>query len=225
MKTNRTSRRRQFDRLAGACFQNALRLHLDAIRLYKARSYPSALALSILAMEELAKTFLVEDSLWHDRVDDVPVEEAWQFMRIDLRNHVIKQSVFANRARPPRYDFKTRTSIGDWFWKLVLSGDLERLKQSATYVGLSTGKSAKARTRIASPSRISARRARAFITVVSDYLIDLVVGHLRDYYDADSDAVRAATNSALLRRLLAAWRPRGRIGVRAMKWHRMPRDE
>ena len=67
----------KFDRLAGICFENSLRLHFDSIKLFKSHSYASSLALSILAMEELAKAHLVENLVWHAIVDKTPIVISW----------------------------------------------------------------------------------------------------------------------------------------------------
>lgn len=60
---------RKFDRMAGLAFENAIRLHIDAMILFRERSYPTAFALSILAMEELAKADLIEWVVFHASAD------------------------------------------------------------------------------------------------------------------------------------------------------------
>lgn len=51
-------------KMAAFAFQNGIRLHKDAILLYKNKSYPSAIQISILSQEEIGKAFLLEDYIF-----------------------------------------------------------------------------------------------------------------------------------------------------------------
>jgi AbiV family abortive infection protein len=44
---------RKLQHIAGLALQNGIRLHFDSIVLLKNKSYPSALFLSVIAMEEI----------------------------------------------------------------------------------------------------------------------------------------------------------------------------
>ena len=50
----------KFKKLAAESLKNGLRLHFDSILLYRSKSYPSALQLSILALEEISKSYWIE---------------------------------------------------------------------------------------------------------------------------------------------------------------------
>lgn len=60
---------RKIDKMAGLSFENGLRLHFDSIVLFNSKSSPSAFFLSVLAIEEIGKSFLLTDFLFHSRID------------------------------------------------------------------------------------------------------------------------------------------------------------
>ncbi len=59
----------KIDWMAYLAFHNAIRLHEDSILLFKNRRYPSAFFLSVLALEEIGKMYMLEDFLYHSRFD------------------------------------------------------------------------------------------------------------------------------------------------------------
>jgi len=211
----------KFDNLAGLCFENSLRLHFDSIRLFQDRSYASALAFSILAMEELAKTHLIEDLVWHAIVDKTPLTLSWDELQKQnmLHSHRIKQRVFINRAFLPRWHKGKGKFVRNALWELVQSGRLEVLKQKALYVGLSSKSSRKGSQRIENPLSIAQGTPKKMITTISDYLIDLVVGVIHEYYSVDTVSMESKMDKKLLRHLMRAWPHRGRVGIRAVRIH------
>jgi AbiV family abortive infection protein len=83
------------DKMAGLSFENGLRLHFDSIILFKNQSYPSAHFLSVLAIEEIGKAFLLEDFLWHSLIDG-RMEQEWEARFLEgVFSHRFKQSSFA----------------------------------------------------------------------------------------------------------------------------------
>lgn len=52
---------RKVEKMAYLALENGLRLHQDSILLFNNKRYPSAYFLSILALEEIGKFFLIED--------------------------------------------------------------------------------------------------------------------------------------------------------------------
>jgi|GEM_PF-1384720 len=208
----------KINRLAGVCFENSLRLHLDAIRLYKYKSYASALALSILAMEELSKAYIFEDIAWHAVVDGVPIDSSLVISKSILQSHKIKHKVFTNRVfslgRIGRNNNIERK--GNVFWKTVQSDRLERLKQQALYADL-TFKDRKGVQRISNPAAIKHESPKKIITIINDYLIDLAVGILGDWYVIDSEFIAAQIHRSLLRKLIKTWPYRGLVGIEAIK--------
>ncbi|MBI2410173.1 AbiV family abortive infection protein [Candidatus Kaiserbacteria bacterium] len=59
----------KIDWLALAALDNAIRLHKDAISLYRDQRYPSSFLLSVLSQEEIGKAHMASDFVWHSRVD------------------------------------------------------------------------------------------------------------------------------------------------------------
>ncbi len=200
----------KIDRMAGLAFRNALRLHFDAIRLYKMRSYASALALSVLSMEELSKANNLEDIGWHALVDGVPIQDLWNLEKKYFYNHKLKQLGFASRI--------TLHSVPKSpFWRIAESGELEKIKQDALYVGIYGHKGlADPGVRIKNPLTISPKRAEKYITLVNDFLIDITVGELDGWYGVDAENIEEQLTKVLVYRLSRSWPKRGRVGKRAL---------
>ncbi|HLG27814.1 MAG TPA: AbiV family abortive infection protein [Paenisporosarcina sp.] len=211
----------KFDGLSGICFENSLRLHFDSIRLFKGYSYASALALSILSMEELAKAHLIENLVMHAIMDKTPIAISWDELQKEnvLISHRIKQRVFINRAFLPKWHNEKGKLVRNNLSELVHSGELEVLKQKAFYVGLSSKSSRKGNQRIENPLSITQKTPKKIITTISDYLIDLVVGVIHENYIIDTVSMESKMDKKLLRRLMRAWPHRGRVGIRAIKLH------
>jgi AbiV family abortive infection protein len=208
----------KIDRLAGVCLDNAIRLHHDSIRLFQLKSFASALAFSILAMEELAKAFMYEDIVWHARLDDAPIDSSLDFSRKYLQSHRVKQRIFANQASRPKWIFKNGEAVagGNAFWKLADSDSLEGLKQRALYAGLTgTGKKGGI-SRISNPLKIKQRHSKRMITILNDYLLDLIIGVRRGWYAVDAVSMQEKLHRRLLKRLKEIWPHRGQAGVRAI---------
>ncbi|HHQ4655146.1 TPA: AbiV family abortive infection protein [Aeromonas hydrophila] len=60
----------KLNRIAIESLRNAIRLHFDSIFLYENGSYPSALQLSILALEELSKANWVDHYIWTSETNE-----------------------------------------------------------------------------------------------------------------------------------------------------------
>lgn len=78
------------------CYKNSLRLHQDSIYLYKKKGYPSANALSIIALEEMGKHMLLSHGLFYGYFDEGQDENFISEVMKDTYNHRAKQSVFMN---------------------------------------------------------------------------------------------------------------------------------
>lgn len=170
---------RKIRRIATASFENAVRLHEDAILLFKKDRIPSALQMSALSIEEIAKYFMYEDVWWHNRTGSTwSIQDMQQFLR-GVYSHASKQSWF---ARQVHYSpFVSRPLL-----RILETGELENIKQKATYVGMPRkGKNINFDKRLTSPKQTSRRRAEDFITMVNDYIIALAVGTRKGFYILD----------------------------------------
>jgi AbiV family abortive infection protein len=174
----RESALRKIQRIATASFKNAVRLHEDAILLFKNDRIPSAFQMSALSIEEIGKYFMFEDVWWHNRTDGIwSIEDMQQFLRGGY-SHTSKQKWFAGHVDSP---FVSKQLI-----RILETGELENIKQKATYVGMPRkGKNIDFDKRFTSPKQTSRRRAEDFITMVNDYIVDLAVGIRKGFYSLD----------------------------------------
>jgi AbiV family abortive infection protein len=180
-------------------FKNALRLHRDSILLFKARRFPSAFFLSVLSQEELGKATLLSDFVYHSEVDG-RMEPQWEHEWLDaIYSHKIKRNVFTRNAfvRLPKS-----------FLTTLADGTLERLKQSAAYVGFVRRGSI--HTKLSLPSRISRQQARKQITIVNDYLLVLATGVRKEVYSWDNPDVERLLRSRLVDSLSTLWTARSK---------------
>jgi AbiV family abortive infection protein len=171
---------RKIQRIATASFRNAVRLHEDAVLLFKNNRIPSALQMSALSMEEIGKYFMYEDVWWHNRTGETwSIEDMQQFLR-GVYSHTSKQSWFASQVHYGPF-FVSKPLL-----RVLETGELENIKQRATYVGMPRkGKNINFDKRLTSPKRTSRRRAEDFITMVNDYIIELAVGTRKGFYIPD----------------------------------------
>jgi len=169
---------RKIQRIATASFRNAVRLHEDAILLFKNDHIPSALQMSALSIEEIGKYFMYEDVWWHNRTEGTwSIEDMQQFLRGGY-SHTSKQRWFAGQVHRP---FVSKQLI-----RILETGELENIKQKATYVGMPRkGRDINFDKRLTSPKQTSRRLAEDFITMVNDYIIELAVGIRKGYYGLD----------------------------------------
>ncbi|WP_339672347.1 AbiV family abortive infection protein [Dasania marina] len=154
----------KFNKIATESLKNTIRLHFDSILLYENGSYPSALHLSVLALEEFSKANWIDHYIWSSETNggypDSGFEQEWLKL---LYLHPKKQWNFVARE------------ISDYspkFISLVQSGKLEEKKQNAIYVGLvrSKGK-VDTDSRISTPYRIKQKDAKQFISIINDELL------------------------------------------------------
>jgi AbiV family abortive infection protein len=106
------SRLLKIARMSILCYKNAIRLHQDSILLFKRKRYPSANALSIIAIEEMGKYQSLSHAVFYGYFEDGS-DEAFiaNFLR-DTYDHRIKQRVFLNQS-----------------WHDVVYADMQRLKK------------------------------------------------------------------------------------------------
>ncbi|MGH2574257.1 MAG: AbiV family abortive infection protein [Ignavibacteria bacterium] len=187
------------DKMAGFSFRNGLRLHFDSIKLFKSKSYPSAFFLSVLAIEEMGKVFLISDFLFHSRIDG-RMEKEWEEKYIGLiYSHTHKQSSFAHH-------FEDLTATQKFF-KLLYKGDFEIMKQNSVYVGLSRNrKNVNLKSKINNPLTINKMKAQRQITNVNDCLLDFTLGIIKQVYTVDSDHVENLITKKLFLSLRNEWR-------------------
>jgi AbiV family abortive infection protein len=185
------------DKMAGLSFENGLRLHFDSILLFENKSYPSAYFLSVLAIEEIGKAWLIMDFLYQ-RVGERK-EKEWEEKFLEpIYFHTAKQSSFAHN-----FDSPIATNR---FFKSLYKGELEILKQNSVYVGLARNKrKINLKSRINNPLKIDQMKAQKQITNVNDCLLEFTLGVMKQVYYVDSYCVENLLNNRLLSKLKSKW--------------------
>ena len=170
-------------RLAVASFKNAIRLHEDAILLFKENRIPSALHTTILSIEELGKYAIYEHIWYHSRVDPYlqDIEELQKEMLYSY-SHSRKQKWFISDWDEPYFSKP--------LLQMLRHGDLETIKQRATYVGIPRkGKNIDFKKRMTSPFRASKKIAEKLVTLVNDYIVVMAIGIRKSAYMLDIDEI------------------------------------
>jgi len=201
----------KFKRIATESFKNGLRLHFDSILLYKNNSFPSSFQLSVLAMEELAKSYWVEHYYWSSNTNnnwpDENFEQEWLKL---LYLHPEKQRAFFGWGWA--YDYSPK------FVEFVEKKQLELKKQRATYVGLDRNKGKiDVSSRISVPTRIKNRDAKQMISMLNDFLIESCETKLLQEFYFDIEEKDELLNKRLLTRL-KKWRFRS--GIKSKQWYK-----
>ena len=175
-------------------FRNALRLHMDSIKLFKTHSYPSSFVLSVLDLEELGKAHLLGDFVFYwGRDTRVKPEEEKKWFHLIYR-HTVKQGAFHRN---------TVYELPKPFERQVFDGSLERLKQEAVYVGFENRENVKGRLR--TPFSVTRKKAEYQITMVNDHLLAFCLGVPKGVYGWDNPMVESQLNAKLFNKLTGVW--------------------
>lgn len=191
--------------MAGLAFANGVRLHKDAVLLFKNGSFPSAYFFSILAQEEIGKAFILEEHIFQmgGRSEDITPDLEKLILDSTL-SHKVKQGWFSREADDYwKYKGKRLSK----FIKETSNGKLEDKKQNSVYVGLTRkGKSVDARGRIINPlDRVKPDEVKSHITRVNDYIVVLIEGCRRNVYSVDTEELDSYLTINLAQELEALW--------------------
>ncbi|TQI82494.1 AbiV family abortive infection protein [Serratia fonticola] len=164
MKKEQGISKYKLNKIATESLRNTIRLHFDSILLYENGSYPSALQLSVLALEEFSKAIWVDHYIWTSETNEgypgAEFEQEWLKL---LYLHPKKQWNFVAKET---YDYSPN------FISLIRNRKLEEKKQNAIYVGLSRAKGRiDVSSRVSTPWRIKQKDARQFISIINDELL------------------------------------------------------
>lgn len=184
--------------MAVLAFQNALRLHQDAILLFRNQSYASAYGLSVLSLEEIGKYLVLEDLVWRSLTEGrYTPEQEEEIVRLTY-DHRYKQNKFAVYFALPTFAKKAIQRIFD--------GSVEAAKQNAFYVGLPRkGRTVDLKARIASPFKTTKKQSEIQITVVNDFLLVLAAGSVRGTHIVDIEELEELLTHSLVSRLRKLW--------------------
>ena len=198
----------KFRKIATEALLNGLRLHFDSILLFNNESYPTSLQISIVALEEIAKAKWVEhyyySSITNGGFPDRDFEQQWLKL---LYFHPKKQYAF---LASEYFEYSPR------FVEFVQKGQLELLKQRATYVGLSKTKSSiDINSRISIPERIKESDAKKIISLLNDVLIEICEMKMFQEYYFGIEEMDAVIDENLLASL-KKWKYKS--GIKSRKW-------
>ncbi|KND49536.1 MAG: hypothetical protein AB203_00445 [Parcubacteria bacterium C7867-008] len=225
--------RTRLDRIAFLSFQNALRLHHDAIILFKEKSYPSAFFLSILAQEEIGKMHLVNDQSWRSgeneaglaEIKDEVKKKKYQAELESMEEYVIK----ALYQHPLKQGHFYRNSPAEELWipkkgKLrkeyqgIWDGMLEARKQNAVYVGFARRRGKIDTTRLHHPWEITNGMAASHITRVNDYLLVFGLGlRYTSYAYENEEIVSMIKHRRFLKEIAASWMRSGTLAQKEIE--------
>jgi len=199
----------KFKKLATESFNNGLRLHFDAILLFNNKSYPSAYQMSILSLEEFAKSYWVEhyyySSITNSGFPDEQFEQKWLKM---LYIHPKKQNAFLGWNNHLDYSPK--------FVEFVKNNQLEIQKQRSVYVGLDKKKSKiDVNSRISLPSRIKESDAKKMISMINDYLKEICYRKNQQEFYFDIEEMDKIISNELFEKL-KLWEFKS--GIKSTRW-------
>lgn len=189
---------KKIDTMAGLSFKNGLNIHFDSIILFNQKSYATSYFLSVIALEEFGKSFLLADFLWHSQIDGRMSSDAEEMWVKAIYHHRYKQNAFSINIDMPIPKKK--------FFKDLLSGMIEKNKQNALYVGLPRlNKKLNLDGRIINPTTFSKNKTMHQITKLNDALLELILGVIKDVYTIDSSAVEKMINRHLYNKVKKTW--------------------
>jgi AbiV family abortive infection protein len=188
---------RKIQHLAGLSLKNGIRLHFDSIKLYKLKSYPTALFISVIAMEEIGKAFWADHFAFTTKIngrDEFDLEDEW--INLLFGDHKKKQLSFL-RQEFSKIDIK--------YYEYVQSRQLEKLKQDSLYVGLERPKKGNPRTdgKLINPLNIKKITAKEQILIVHTFLMSEIESEEKGSIYFDLATFRETLNSDLLVKLRA----------------------
>jgi AbiV family abortive infection protein len=198
----------KFRKIATESLINGLRLHFDSILLFKNKSYPTSLQISIIAIEEIAKAKWVEhyyySSITNDGFPGKEFEQEWLML---LYFHPEKQYAFLARDL---FEYSPK------FVEFVQKGQLELQKQKATYVGLEKKeRKADVNSRISIPNRVKESDAKRIISLLNDVLLEICENKIFQECYFGIEEMDNVFNESLLERL-KKWKFKS--GLKSRKW-------
>lgn len=194
----------KLDRLSLAAFRNAVRLHLDAISLYRDKRYPSAFLLSVLSQEEIGKAHMISNFVASSKDSNgYPEKMEKEFLEL-LYKHPLKQGAFLRYSSTGVSMLSTKK--GRQLYEGVFNGSLEGEKQKATYASLKKkGKVVDIKGSIISPNKITREKSEKQISRIHDSLVDSCAGIIADSYDFEIPGIKKVLNRRTYKRLRNLW--------------------
>jgi AbiV family abortive infection protein len=161
---------RRLQQIAGLALQNGIRLHFDSITLYKAKAFPSAFFISVIAMEEMGKAFWADHFVFSSKANgrtNTEFEAEW--INALFGDHKMKQISFLNQVF---------SKVDKKFYRFVDSKQLDIMKQNAIYIGLTKPPKDQPRTKgkTINPLNLKREEAKAQIQMLQFFLLEEIEG-------------------------------------------------
>jgi AbiV family abortive infection protein len=116
---------KQLEKMETKSFENAIRLHFDAFKLFDSKSYSSAYFLDVLALEEIGKAAIIDFIIYHTNLGDLDEEYRKKYIE-SLYQHKGKQMFFFSNYFDPLHTRRLQS----------IFKKMETNKQNAVYVGI-----------------------------------------------------------------------------------------
>lgn len=188
-------RQKKFEKFSTEAIKNALRLHFDSILLYDNKSYASAFHLSVLALEEIAKSdwidHYVETSTTNNGLPEPDGEDEQQWVKL-LYIYTKKHFAFINQ----QYH-----SLENSFYKFAESSKLEFKKQKSIYVGFERAKNKiNTKSKISTPKQIKNSDAKQIIYLNNHVLLNQCIRNINnDFYYGPHDKFEILNNEMMIK--------------------------
>jgi AbiV family abortive infection protein len=229
------SRIRKLSRMCVLCYKNCIRLHSDSILLFKNGSYPTAYAISIIALEEMGKHNLLSHGLYYGYFDFGSDENFVNTVLSETYIHKAKQRSFMSVELQESFldDYvllgdnvelnKTLRESGENIGKTILSTKwgkyfpnskklykklymLEYDKHRSLYVGFpKKDKTINLSGRLISPFEFSKKKVKDQITYLNDYLLSDALKVLKGFGGLDFDELEDMITSRYVTKLHKNW--------------------
>lgn len=184
--------------MAGMAFKNGLKLHDDSITLFNSKSYSTAFFLSVLALEEFGKAYMLDNMWFHKRLNE---NSSYKYELKEIKQlyeHKTKQLYFIQNVRWSERQNKLLQEIE--------KGSFEILKQNSIYVGLKKlNNKIVFEKNLNNPSRHNKSKTRDLITLINDKLLIDCISEIEEFGGPDIDSVSRQLNKKLYNKLLWAW--------------------
>lgn len=204
---SRSRRRKKFEKFSTEAMKNAIRIHMDSILLFDNESYPSSYHLSVLALEEIAKSdwidHYVETTTTNHGLPEPDGKDEQEWIKL-LYIHRRKHFAFINQ----QFHFLSRD-----FYDFADSAKLELKKQKAIYVGLERSKKGiDTKSKISKPiSQIKLNDAKKIISLNNQVLKNQCIRNIQNGFYYGPEEKYEILNQDLLIELEEKWKFKSRI--------------
>jgi AbiV family abortive infection protein len=167
--------------IATLSFKNGLRLHIDSLRLFEQKAYPTSTMLSILSMEEFGKYFSLSSYVFYTRTNGMRDQDYENKYLMQLYSHVFKQKMAFGRDGFVQ---------SERLWDRAESREFEELKQESIYVGFQRDKGNILYNKpYYNPLKITKYKAKKQVKFLNDFILSMIQRHIDGIISMDEEEV------------------------------------